>query len=199
MMYLHQDSGLINISYFKFDVEHSGVSDEQRYVPFRLTPNIVEYLSSTGINGPLTASAIATARCLVQPNFKVNIENLCYAPSFANLFVFFPQLPAILRAILKDEIIALQKKRLLDERLAAEQAAALGQNTPLQERPVGSVEVDTDQVILVVEKVVASIMARLNGLCHFEKPEPNKMSQLVQAATNPDNLCCMDPTWHPWL
>lgn len=72
MMYVHQDSGLINISYFKFDVDDTtGELDVNRPVPFRLTPNIVEYLSQIGINGPMTASAIATARCLVQPNFKV--------------------------------------------------------------------------------------------------------------------------------
>lgn len=73
MMYVHQDSGLINISYFKFDIDDTtGELDSNRAVPFRLTPNIVEYLSSIGTTGPLTASAIATARCLVQPNFKVN-------------------------------------------------------------------------------------------------------------------------------
>lgn len=95
-MYVHQDSGLLNISYFKFDVDDvtglfqslkksisiklnikfTGELDANRPVPFRLTPNIVEYLSSIGITGPFTASAIATARCLVQPNFKVCFFNL---------------------------------------------------------------------------------------------------------------------------
>lgn len=77
MLYIHQDSGLINISYFKFDIDEA--TDElsaNRAVPFRLTPNIVEFLSSIGITGPLTASAIVTARCLVQPNFKVIIAEI---------------------------------------------------------------------------------------------------------------------------
>lgn len=88
MMYLHQDSGLVNISYFKFDVDEvTGELDGNRYVPFRLTPNIVEYLSNIGINGPLTASAIATARCLVQPNFKVTIYN-CLAEYTGFKFIF---------------------------------------------------------------------------------------------------------------
>lgn len=63
--------------------------DANRPVPFRLTPNIVEFLTSNGINGPLTASMIASARCLVHPSFKV---------------------PTILRAILRDEMIAGHKK-----------------------------------------------------------------------------------------
>jgi hypothetical protein len=49
----------------------------------------MEFLTDIGVDGPLTASIIATARCLVQPNFQVH---------------------AILKAILRDEMIAIQKK-----------------------------------------------------------------------------------------
>lgn len=49
MTYVHQDSGLINVAYFKFDVDDtSGELDANRPVPFRLTPNILEFLTSTG-------------------------------------------------------------------------------------------------------------------------------------------------------
>ncbi|KAJ4430690.1 hypothetical protein ANN_19281 [Periplaneta americana] len=90
MMYIHQDSGLVNVSYFKFDVDDTtGDLDANRPVPFRLTPNILEYLSSIGISGPLTSSMIAAARCLVHPSFKVQ---------------------TILRAILRDEMIAGHRK-----------------------------------------------------------------------------------------
>ncbi|XP_058465654.1 transcription-associated protein 1 isoform X1 [Malaya genurostris] len=171
MMYLHQDSGLMNVSYFKFDVDdNSGLLDVNRPIPFRLTPNIVEFLSTIGVSGPATASTVATARCLVQPNFK---------------------LPTILRAILRDEIIAVQKKRILDEKL-------IDQNTDLlQENPV--IEIDSETVINIVNKAVSNIMARLNCLARFDNSEVNRMSTLVQIASNPDNLCRMDPTWHPWL
>ena len=68
---------------------HTGELDANRPVPFRLTPNIAEFLTTVGVNGVLTASMIAVARCFVQPTF---------------------QLPALLRAILKDEVIAWDKK-----------------------------------------------------------------------------------------
>jgi transformation/transcription domain-associated protein len=71
------------------DVCDAGDLDANRPVPFRLTPNILEYLSTIGISGPLTASMIAAARCLVQPSFKVQ---------------------TILRAILRDEMIAGHRK-----------------------------------------------------------------------------------------
>jgi len=62
-----------------------------RPVPFRLTPNFVELMTDIGKNGPLTASIMATARCFNQPNNKIQ---------------------AILRAILRDEMITSYKKVL---------------------------------------------------------------------------------------
>ena len=66
-----------------------GDLDANRPVPFRLTPNIAEFLTSTGVTGPLTASMVAAARCFVQPQYK---------------------LPSFLRAVLRDEYITWHKK-----------------------------------------------------------------------------------------
>jgi transformation/transcription domain-associated protein len=72
MMYLHQDSGLINASYFKFDLDEiSGEMNTIKPVPFRLTPNIAEFISNIGVLGPFTASIIAAARCFSQPSYQV--------------------------------------------------------------------------------------------------------------------------------
>ena len=63
ILYIHQDSGLMNVSYFKFDVDDvTGELDSNRPVPFRLTPNLTEMITSMGVSGPLTASTIAAAR-----------------------------------------------------------------------------------------------------------------------------------------
>lgn len=78
MIYVHQDSGLLNCSYFRFDIEDAtGDLEVNRPVPFRLTPNITEFLTTTGVSGPLTAAMIAMARCLVQPNYKVTSLLYC--------------------------------------------------------------------------------------------------------------------------
>lgn len=175
MMHLHQDSGLMNICYFKFDVDDSsGELDVTRPVPFRLTPNIVEYLSGIGIAGPFTAAAVATARCLVQPNFK---------------------LASILRTILKDEIIAVHKKRALDE-LAPTVDQSFG-GDPTTDK--GTIEVDMERIIDIVNKTVGNITGRLSGLSYIETAENGKMTTLVQAAQSAENLCRMDPAWHPWM
>nr|CAH7738958.1 unnamed protein product [Callosobruchus chinensis] len=161
MMYLHQDSGLMNISYFKFDVDDStGELDTTRPVPFRLTPNIIEFLSTIGVSGPLTASMIAVARCLVYPNFKVL---------------------SILKPILRDEMMLSRAKKPED---------ISGTN---QEKVS-----DAEQIINMVNKAVTSISNRLNSLAQFEGTD-SKVATLVAAANNHDNLCRMDPAWHPWL
>ncbi len=163
MMYMHQDSGLVNISYFKFDIDDgTGELDSNRPVPFRLTPNIYELVSEVGIRGPLTASMISAARCLVHPNYKVQ---------------------ALLRAILRDEMIAWNKKNVAD---ASAEGGGQQENK------------DREVIITMVTKAVTAIMQRLNSLSLFDGTE-SKVSTLVAAANSPDNLCRMDPAWHPWL
>lgn len=76
MLYLHQDSGLINVSYFKFDLDDiTGEMNSNRPVPFRLTPNIAEFITNMGIHGPLSASIMATARCFSNPSYQVCLGN----------------------------------------------------------------------------------------------------------------------------
>jgi len=161
MLYIHQDSGLLSVAYFKFDVDDvNGELDVNRPVPFRLTPNIAEFLTMIGVAGPLTASMIAAARCLVQPSAKV---------------------AAILKAVLRDEMIFWHKKKTADER---------------EKELEGQVEGEI--LIGLVNKAVSSIISRLQGLSTFEGNE-SKVSTLVAAANSNDNLCRMDPAWHPWL
>ncbi|XP_012223234.1 transformation/transcription domain-associated protein isoform X2 [Linepithema humile] len=161
MMYLYQDSGLINIAYFRFDMDDTSCElDANRPVPFRLTPNIFEFITATGVSGPLTASAIATARCLVQPSF---------------------QLHAILRAILRDEVISNHKRQ--EDAEGTSQAPA---------------DLKGEHLITMVTRAVTAIITRLNSLANFDGID-SKVNTLVTAANSPDNLCRMDPSWHPWL
>ncbi|KAH8404548.1 hypothetical protein KR009_006495 [Drosophila setifemur] len=167
MMYLHQDSGLMNISYFKFDVnDDKGQLNQRRPVPFRLTPNIGEFITYIGVTGPMSAAIVATARCFIQPNYK-----LC----------------SILQTILRDEIIALQKKGFRESKLTE----------GVEERYSGGNTVEHS--INIVNSAVDIIMTRFNKISYFDSIENKKISMLIQSATNTDNLCRMDPAWHPWL
>jgi len=168
ILYIHQDSGLVNVAYFKFDLDElSGELESNRPVPFRLTPNLTELVTSVGVAGPLTASMIAAARCLSHPSFKIQ---------------------ALLRAVLRDEMIAWNKKNV--EPTSSITVDANGQQ-----------QVDTKDGEVIIERVgkaVTAITARLTSLSQFDGTE-SKVGQLVAAACSPDNLCRMDPAWHPWL
>ncbi|CAL1278798.1 unnamed protein product [Larinioides sclopetarius] len=168
MMYIHQDSGLMNISYFRFNIEDSkGEFEASRPVPFRLTPNIAEFITTIGVCGPMTASMIATARCLNMPNFKV---------------------VSLLKAILRDEMFAWYKKRQEDSQ-------------PSDARSDGRPDTAEGAIVIqMVNKASSQIVQRLQNLAAFDNPQTQcNVSTLVAAANSHDNLCRMDPAWHPWL
>lgn len=165
MLQIAQDTGKLNVAYFRFDInDATGDLDANRPVPFRLTPNISEFLTTVGVSGPLTASMIAVARCFAQPNFKVD---------------------GILKTVLRDEIIAWHKKTQED---TSSPLSAAGQPENM----------DSQQLVSLVQKAVTAIMTRLHNLAQFEGGE-SKVNTLVAAANSLDNLCRMDPAWHPWL
>uniref|UniRef100_A0A803SSS7 Transformation/transcription domain associated protein n=1 Tax=Anolis carolinensis TaxID=28377 RepID=A0A803SSS7_ANOCA len=165
MLQIAQDTGKLNVAYFRFDInDATGDLDANRPVPFRLTPNISEFLTTIGVSGPLTASMIAVARCFAQPNFKVD---------------------GILKTVLRDEIIAWHKKTQED---TSSPLSAAGQPENM----------DSQQLVSLVQKAVTAIVTRLHNLAQFEGGE-SKVNTLVAAANSLDNLCRMDPAWHPWL
>jgi transformation/transcription domain-associated protein len=141
ILHIHQDSGLVNVAYFKFDLDDAtGELESNRPVSFRLTPNLTELVTSVGVAGPLTASMIAAARCLSHPSFKIQ---------------------ALLRAVLRDEMIAWNKKNV--EPSSSVTVDANGQQ-----------QVDTkdgEVIVAAVGKAVTAITARLTSLSQFDGTE----------------------------
>lgn len=99
---------------------------------------------------------------------------------------------SLLRAILRDEVVAVYGKRRKDEK------TIIDANGELVLTPRGD-DVDWERIIVLVNKAVTVIMKRMSAIAHFENMESNKMTALILAAQNADNLCRMDPAWHPWL
>ena len=158
MLYIHQDSGLLNVSYFRFDSD----IDASRSVHFRLTHNFSEFMTSIGVTGPMTASMIATARCFTHPNFKVQ---------------------SILKTILRDEVMTWNRR-----------TAGLGD----ADQPEKSSHMSGEALVQMVNKCTTGIMNRMQNLTNFNGAE-SEAGKLVAAANSHDNLCRMDPAWHPWL
>lgn len=97
----------------------------------------------------------------------------------------FVQVDGILKTVLRDEIIAWHKKTQED---TSSPLSAAGQPENM----------DSQQLVSLVQKAVTAIMTRLHNLAQFEGGE-SKVNTLVAAANSLDNLCRMDPAWHPWL
>lgn len=95
------------------------------------------------------------------------------------------QVDGILKTVLRDEIIAWHKKTQED---TSSPLSAAGQPENM----------DSQQLVSLVQKAVTAIMTRLHNLAQFEGGE-SKVNTLVAAANSLDNLCRMDPAWHPWL
>ena len=119
------------------------------------------------------------SRCFVQPSFKI---------------------ASILRAVLRDEMIAWNKKNGANVGATntnsgssvttnAEMAAT---NNAEQENR------DKELIISLVTKAVQLITQRLTSLSSFDGVD-SKVGTLVATAKSHDNLCRMDPAWHPWL
>lgn len=99
--------------------------------------------------------------------------------------VSLPQVDGILKTVLRDEIIAWHKKTQED---TSSPLSAAGQPESM----------DSQQLVSLVQKAVTAVMTRLHNLAQFEGGE-SKVNTLVAAANSLDNLCRMDPAWHPWL
>lgn len=69
--------------------------------------------------------------------------------------------------------------------------------TPQQQQAASS-QIPGEKIVQMVNKSVNSIMTRLHNMAAFEGAD-SKAATLVASANSPDNLCRMDPAWHPWL
>lgn len=114
MMFIHRDTGLMNISYFRIDLKeeegkfglmvhslllllllfiivssflgHGTSAELPRFIPFRLTASLAHFLTKAGIHGPYAATINAIANCMNYPNYR--IRNLFYCIIKDELFQY---------------------------------------------------------------------------------------------------------------
>ncbi|XP_022741614.1 transformation/transcription domain-associated protein-like isoform X2 [Durio zibethinus] len=155
----------------------NGMIEFSEPVPFRLTRNMQAFFSHFGVEGLIVSSMCAAAQAVVSPK---QTQHLWY-----HLAMFF-----------RDELLSWSWRRPLGMPLAA--AAGGGSLNPVDFK---------HKVTTNVENVIG----RISGIApqFFSEEEENVMdppqsvqrgvSELVDAALLPRNLCMMDPTWHPWF
>ena len=185
--YMSQSLGICQAIRLKFDLNDLNPANSpvllsqlingfnvDRPVPFRLTPNVTEFITSAGVNGPLNTIIIALARCLVQPQYH---------------FVW------LLRAILKDEILMCLNRKKSEENLKNQ--APVGASSSTQ--TYAQSEQEAESLINLVNRLVGSIESRLKECAALEGGKNLVTNELIPKAMNVENLCRMDPLWYPWF
>ncbi|MBA0551632.1 hypothetical protein Golob_022508 [Gossypium lobatum] len=155
----------------------NGMIEFSEPVPFRLTRNMQAFFSHFGVEGLIVSAMCAAAQAVVSPK---QTQHLWY-----QLAMFF-----------RDELLSWSWRRPLGMPLAP--AAGGGSMNP------------TDFKYKVTTNV-ENVIGRISGIAPqcFSEEEENAtdppqsvqrgVTELVDAALLPRNLCMMDPTWHPWF
>ncbi|XP_068325472.1 uncharacterized protein [Pyrus communis] len=156
----------------------NGMVELNEPVPFRLTRNMQAFFSHFGVEGLIVSAMCAAAQAVVSPKQSQHLWH--------QLAMFF-----------RDELLSWSWRR---PSLGMPMApfAGGGNMNPIDFK---------QKVIANVEHVIG----RINGIApqYFSEEEDNGMeppqsvqrgvTELVEAALTPRNLCMMDPTWHPWF
>ncbi|CAH9105798.1 unnamed protein product [Cuscuta europaea] len=172
-----KNTGKIFHSDFHPAYDSNGMIEYNEPVPFRLTRNLQSFFSHFGVEGLIVSSMCATAQAVVSPK---QIQHLWY-----HLAMFF-----------RDELLSWSWRRQLGMPVG-----------PV----VGAGNLNPAELKQKITTNVEHVIGRVNGIApqYISEEEENTMdppqsvqrgvSDLVDAALSPRNLCMMDPTWHPWF
>ncbi|KAI3989472.1 hypothetical protein MKX01_022747 [Papaver californicum] len=172
-----KSTGKIFQSDFHPAYDANGMIEFNEPVPFRLTRNMQSFFSHFGVEGLIVSSMCAAAQAVVAPKQSQHLWH--------QLAMFF-----------RDELLSWSWRRPLGMPTAP--VAPGGSMNPMDFK---------HKVTANVENVVG----RIKNIApqYYSEEEDNAMeppqsvqrgvTELVEAALTPRNLCMMDPTWHPWF
>lgn len=152
--------------------ERSGMLQNMEAVPFRLTRNLTSFFSGFGVEGIFCMAMVNAAQAILHKN--TNIQHV--------LALFF-----------RDDIVAWSGRR------------STSKNTIVS-------GLKNEMIKSLVIKNSGAALARLREIAPSVAPEEvqhvlvgrestviHGVRALVEAATEPRNLCKMEATWHPWF
>lgn len=155
----------------------NGMIEFNEPVPFRLTRNLQAFFSHFGVEGLIVSAMCGAAQAVVSPKQSQHLWH--------HLAMFF-----------RDELLSWSWRRPLGMPMAP--VVGGGSLNPIDFR---------QKITTNVEHVIG----RINSIApqYISEEEDNAVdppqsvqrgvTELVEAALSPRNLCMMDPTWHPWF
>ncbi|KAJ6816627.1 putative transformation/transcription domain-associated protein [Iris pallida] len=171
-----KNSGKIFQTDFHPAYDANGMIEFNEPVPFRLTRNMQAFFSHFGVEGLIVSAMCAAAQSVVTPKQSPHIWH--------QLALFF-----------RDELLSWSWRRPLG--VPSPQVAAGGINQLDFEQKVTT---NVDHVIDRI-RVIAPQNFSEEEESTTDPPQSVQrgVTDLVEAALAPRNLCMMDPTWHPWF
>ncbi|KAI9081282.1 hypothetical protein K1719_036782 [Acacia pycnantha] len=155
----------------------NGLIEFNEPVPFRLTRNMQAFFSHFGVEGLIVSSMCAAAQAVVSPKQSQHLWH--------HLAMFF-----------RDELLSWSWRRPLGMPMAP--LAGGGSMNPHDFKQ--KVTTNVEHVIARIKSIAPQNFSEEED--HpMDPPQPVQrgVTELVEAALNPRNLCMMDPTWHPWF
>ncbi|KAF5199838.1 Transcription-associated protein [Thalictrum thalictroides] len=154
----------------------NGMIEFSEPVPFRLTRNMQAFFSHFGVEGLIVSAMCAAAQAVVSPKQNQHLWH--------QLAMFF-----------RDELLSWSWRRPL-----------VMPSAPIN----GGGGMNAMDFKNKVTNNVEHVIDRIKGIApQYAEEEENTMdpphavqrgvTELVEAALTPRNLCMMDPTWHPWF
>lgn len=155
----------------------NGMIEFSEPVPFRLTRNLQAFFSHFGVEGLIVSAMCAAAQAVISPKQSQHLWH--------QLAMFF-----------RDELLSWSWRRPL--------------GMPLGSVPGGGSLNPIDFKHKITSNV-EQVIGRISGIApqYLSEEEENAVdpphsvqrgvTEMVEAALTPRNLCMMDPTWHPWF
>ncbi|KAM0940239.1 putative non-specific serine/threonine protein kinase [Dioscorea sansibarensis] len=154
----------------------NGMIEFNEPVPFRLTRNMQAFFSHFGVEGLIVSAMCAAAQSVVSP---VQTHHIWY-----QLAMFF-----------RDELLSWSWRRPLGMPSSTVAAGGIGQMDFEQK-----VTTNVDHVICRIKGIAPqSFTEEEESTTDPPQSVQRGVTDLVEAALSPRNLCMMDPTWHPWF
>ncbi|KAI0530691.1 hypothetical protein KFK09_000238 [Dendrobium nobile] len=156
--------------------DSNGMIEFNEPVPFRLTRNMQSFFSNFGVEGLIVSAMCSAAQAVSSPKQSQHI--------WYQLAMFF-----------RDELLSWSWRRPLG----------------LNSAPATSGGINPLDFELKITSNVEHVIERIKGIAPHPSSDEEEnttdppqsvqrgVTDLVEAALNPKNLCMMDPTWHPWF
>ncbi|KAL8246880.1 hypothetical protein R6Q59_008096 [Mikania micrantha] len=155
----------------------NGMIEFNEPVPFRLTRNLQAFFSHFGVEGLIVSAMCASAQAVVSPKQSQHLWH--------HLAMFF-----------RDELLSWSWRRPLGMPLAP--VVGGGSLNPVEFKQ--KITTNVEEVIVRISGIAPQFISEEEENSVDPPQSVQKgVTELVEAALTPRNLCMMDPTWHPWF